>query len=364
MIQPGPVARMGAGWVKRSLVRYAVPLGFGVLCLLFSWASGLRWEFLADEVVSRLGRNALLVLSLILPVTAGLGLNFSIVIGAMAGQLGLITVTHLRLGGPAGLALAAGIATPLAVLLGFAAGAVLNRAKGKEMIASMILSFFSDGLYQLLLLFMVGGLIPVIDPDLILESGVGVRATIDLQAVASALDRLLPIQAGPVSIPGANILVAGLVALGIFLLGKTKLGQDMRAVGQDIHVAEMAGIRVDRVRTSALMLSTVLASWGQIVFLQNISTLNTYYSHDQVGMFSIAALLVGGATVFRATWVNAIVGIFLFHTLFVVAPFAGQNLMASPQIGEFFRVFAAYGIIAATLALNARQRAEGIARRM
>lgn len=354
-------AAIGGRLVKRLLTHYAVPIGFGVLCIFFAWASGLRWDFLVGEVVTRLGRNALLVLSLIVPVTAGLGLNFSIVIGAMAGQLGLITVTHLRVGGAQGLALAAAIATPLAIVLGFGAGAVLNRAKGKEMIGSMILGFFSDGLYQLLLLFMVGSIIPVKDPGLILESGVGVRATVDLQAVSGALDRLLLVQLGPVQIPGANLLIAGLVALAILSLGRTKLGQDMRAVGQDIHVAEMAGIQVDRVRTIALVFSTVLASWGQIVFLQNISTLNTYYSHDQVGMFAIAALLVGGATVFRATWGNAVAGILLFHTLFVVAPLAGQRLMASPQIGEFFRVFAAYGIIAVTLAVNAHQRAEGIA---
>ena len=32
----------------------------------------------------------------------------------------------------------------------------MNRAKGREMITSMILGFFANGLYQLLFLFLVG----------------------------------------------------------------------------------------------------------------------------------------------------------------------------------------------------------------
>jgi simple sugar transport system permease protein len=92
-----------------------------------------------------------------------------------------------------------------------------------------------------------------------------------------------------------------------------------------------------------------------LIFLQNIGTLNTYNSHEQVGMFSIAALLVGGASTRRATIWNAIVGVLLFHTLFVVSPLAGQRLLGIPQVGEYFRSFLAYGVIAVALALHAWQ---------
>ena len=338
-----------------ALYRNAVPAAFAVLCLLASWASGLPWDFLAAELVVRLARNSLLVLSLIIPVVAGLGLNFGIVLGAMAAQIGLISVVHFGTAGIPGLLLSAVISTPLAALLGYAASLVLNRAKGREMITAMMLGFFMDGVYQLALLFGAGSIIPVRNPDIILESGVGVRNTIDLKTLAGSLDRLIWFRVGPVDVPVANLAVAALVATAIVTLSRTKLGQDMRAVGQDIQVARMAGIRVDRVRVIAIMISTVLACWGQLVFLQNIGTLNTYFSHDQVGQFAIASLLVGGASVARATWANAIAGTILFHALFVVSPIAGQRLLASPQVGEFFRVFVAYGIIAGALAVNAWQ---------
>jgi simple sugar transport system permease protein len=127
----------------------------------------------------------------------------------------------------------------------------------------------------------------------------------------------------------------------------------MRAVGQDMHVAEISGLPVDRVRMRAILISTALGAIGQIVWLSSLGQMNTYGSHEQVGPYAIAALLVGGATVAHATIWHAIIGTLLFHTLFVVAPVAGQTLFGSVQIGEYFREFVAYAVIAVTLALHA-----------
>ncbi|MGB4367603.1 MAG: ABC transporter permease, partial [Acetomicrobium sp.] len=111
---------------------------------------------------------------------------------------------------------------------------------------------------------------------------------------------------------------------------------------------------------------TVLAAYGQIIFLQNIGTLNTYNSHEQAGMFAIAALLVGGASVAKATLPNVFVGVILFHLMFVVSPMAGKYLIGQAQLGEYFRVFVSYGVVAVALVIyewrRARERA--YARRM
>ena len=130
----------------------------------------------------------------------------------------------------------------------------------------------------------------------------------------------------------------------------------MRAVGQDMAVADSAGIAVERTRVIAIVISTVLAAFGQIIFMQNIGTMNTYNSHDQTGMFSIAALLIGGATVSKASITNIFVGVTLFHLMFVVSPMAGKELIGQAQLGEYFRVFVSYGIIAVALVLHAWKR--------
>ncbi len=141
------------------------------------------------------------------------------------------------------------------------------------------------------------------------------------------------------------------------ILMKTRLGQNMRTVGQSRTVANAAGINVDKTRVIAMIFSTVLASWGQLIFLQNVGTLSTYGAHTQVGQFAIAALLVGGASVQNATNKQALLGIVLFHTLFIVSPLAGKELFGDPAIGEYFRVFVSYGVIAMSLAMHAWKKA-------
>ncbi|MGE5507540.1 MAG: ABC transporter permease subunit [Chitinophagales bacterium] len=343
--------------VQAVLSRGAVPLFFAVLCLAGIIAARLDPVYLVNEIITRLGRNSFLVLSLLIPIVAGLGLNFGIVIGAMAAQMALVAVTHFQVVGLAGIALAAAVAAPIAVLFGWLTGQVLNRAKGREMVTSLIMGFFANGLYQLIFLVLVGTVIPMKNPVLLLPSGIGLRNTVDLIEVSNALDTAFfgPIMVGPYLIPLCTLLVTALLCLVVSFLIRTKLGQQMRTVGQDMHVAEVAGINVDRIRLTAIIISTVLAAWGQIIFLQNIGTMNTYNSHEQVGTFSIAALLVGGATSRRATIWNGLVGVVLFHTLFVVSPLAGQKLLGIPQVGEYFRSFLAYGVIAVALAMHAWQ---------
>jgi len=151
------------------------------------------------------------------------------------------------------------------------------------------------------------------------------------------------------------LLIAGLCWFNHKLLS-TRLGQNMRTVGQSQSVAMASGINVDRTRVIAMIISTVLASWGQLIFLQNIGTFSTYGAHTQIAQFAIAALLVGGASVQKATNKQAIIGVILFHTLFIVAPQAGQQLFDNAQIGEYFRVFVSYGVIALSLAMHAWER--------
>ena len=149
------------------------------------------------------------------------------------------------------------------------------------------------------------------------------------------------------------------VCFALIWFFRTKLGQDLRAVGQDSHVARVAGISVARCRIIAVILSIVLAGIGQIIFLQNMTVMNTFQSHEQVGFYAIAALLVGGATVTRATIGNALLGTILFHTLIVVVALSGQKIMESAQIGEYLREFVAYAIIGVTLAIHAWKGRKG-----
>lgn len=396
---------------KKYIINNMVTIVFVILCIAGFSVSGLPIGLVLNELVARIGRNTFLVLALIIPVVAGMGLNFGIVIGAMAAQIIIIAVTHWGITGIPGFVLCVVLSTPLSILFGYFTGKVLNKTKGQEMITSMILGFFANGLYMLLFLFLVGTVIPMKNPVLMISGGVGIKNTVDLNGgIKYALDNIIKLplyyvvyylaiigliaviafaiykfktmnkKLGlklvvyavtsiivffvcqtnsialvlyDVKVPIFTLIIIVILCLFNILIFKTKLGQDFRTVGQNAVVANASGINVDKTRIKAIIISTVLAGWGQLIFLQNIGTLNTYGSHEQVGMFAIASILIGGATVSKATNKQAILGVILFHMLFIVSPTAGKNLFNNAQIGEYFRVFVSYGVICVSLVLYA-----------
>ena len=299
--------------------------------------------------MTRVGRNAFLILSLLIPVMAGMGMNFGMTLGAMAGEIGLIFAADWQVWGIPGMILAAIVSIPISVALGVMIGKILNRSKGREMITSYMISFTMNGVYQFVVLFMMGPIIPIVHDSLKLPRGYGIRNTVSLLSMRQSLDNLLAVQVGGVKIPVLTLLIIGLACLFIVWFRKTKLGQDMRAVGQDMEVARDAGINVERTRVISMVISTVFAGFGMIIYLQNVGNFPTYTAHTQIGMFAIAALLVGGASVDRASIGNVFLGVILFHTMFIVAPKTGAAITGDSMIGEYFRVFVSYAVI--TLAL-------------
>jgi len=342
---------------KKSFGRFFTENAVVIIFLLITFAavpsSGLSIQYIVQEMITRLGRNTFLVLALILPIFAGMGLNFGMTLGAMSGQIGLIMAINWNVGGVEGLIFAALLGTPVSILMGYVCGSVLNKAKGREMVTGYMLAFFINGIYQLVVLYMMGAIFPIRSHAILLSRGYGIRNTLNLDMVRQSLDDLLMLKLGGYAIPIATFLVIALLCAFVIWFKKTKLGQDMRAVGHDMAVAEAAGVPVDRTRIIAISISSVLACYGQIIFLQNMGNLATYNAHDQTSFFAVAAILVGGASVKKATIPNVFVGVILLHILFVVTPRAGQNLFGSAMIGEYFRQFIGYGVIALSLVLYA-----------
>ena len=329
----------------------SVPLMFVLICAVFIPLSGFSGSYLLNEIMTRLGRNAFLILSLLIPIMAGMGLNFGMTLGAMAGQIGLILVADWQIWGIPGLVLAAIISIPISILLGLMCGVLLNRAKGREMITSYIISFFVNGVYMLVVLYMMGPIIPIAHNTLKLPRGYGIRNTVSLLPMRQTIDNALAIYVGGVKIPVLTLIIIAVACLFIVWFRKTKLGQDMRAVGQDMEVARDAGINVERTRIISMVISTVFAGFGMIIYLQNLGNFPTYSAHTNVGVFCIAALLVGGASVEKASIGNVFLGVILFHTMFIVAPSAGTKITGDSMIGEYFRVFISYAVITIALVM-------------
>ena len=327
----------------------AVPIMFIIICPIFIPMAGFSPSYLLNEIITRMGRNLFLVLCLLFPIMAGMGLNFAMTLGAMGAEIAIILVADWQIWGIPGVVLAMILSIPFSALLGFICGTLQNMAKGREMITSYIINFFIGGWYQLIVLYIMGSLIPIIHASIMLPRGYGIRNTVSLLNMRQCLDDLLAIRIQGVKIPVLTFLLVGLLCLFIVWFRRTKLGQDMRAVGQDMEVAKAAGINVDRTRIISVVMSTVFAGFGMVIYLQNMGNLPTYTGHAQIGMFCIAALLVGGASVEKASIGNAFLGVILFHLMFIVAPGAGKFITGDSMVGEYFRVFLSYGVIAIAL---------------
>ena len=408
-LQSQEVSLVRNKWDFREILqKNAVTVMFVVLCLIGLVCSGQTVSYVMYELFGRLSRNSFIVLALIIPIIAGMGINFAITIGAMAAQIAALWVIEWGISGLAGFLTAMVITMPIAAFFGFLIGKLMNKMKGQEMIGGLILGYFANGLYQLLFLFIFGNLIPLKTPGLVIKGSTGVANTIDLSTERGfkyALDGLWRVPFGTaalilcgliaiwslvklatkkedkkkaltrtgicaavaviaqlpfvtvafsmVSVPMVTFLIVALLCVFNNAIMKTRIGQQFRAVGQNRTVANAAGINVDRVRVIAIIISTVLAGWGQLIFVQNMGSFQTYGAHEQVGLYAGAAILVGGASIKKATNGQALLGCILFHLLFIVAPSAGKNLFGDAAIGEYFRVFISYGVIALALVMYA-----------
>lgn len=399
----------------RAILRdNAVTIMFVALCVICLAFSGQTVPYVMYELFGRMSRNAFIVLALILPIVAGMGINFAITIGAMAAQISALWMMEWGISGLPGFLAAMLMTVPIAAFFGYLIGKLMNKMKGQEMIGGLILGYFANGLYQLLFLFIFGNLIPLNAPGLVIKGSTGVANTIDLStdrgfkyaldniwklpfdkalyvvcaaivliavvmlllkkankksiivavagSVAAVLLYQIPAVANlfsMVNVPMFTFIVIGLLCLFNTTLMKTRLGQQFRAVGQNRTVANASGINVNRVRVIAIMISTVLAGWGQLIFVQNMGSFQTYGAHEQVGLYAGAAILVGGASIRKANNSQALLGCILFHLLFILAPSAGKNLFGDAAIGEYFRVFISYGVIAMALVMHAWKGIQG-----
>ncbi len=353
---------------SKQIRRFMVPILFMVICGIGLIIAKPPVASITSELATRMVRNTFFVLSLLIPIMAGMGINFGIPLGAMSGQIGLIFAQDWGLTGATGLLVAALVGTPIAVLLGQFSGMVLNRAKGREMITSMMLAFFIQGWYQLFLLFFCGTIIPIRTKEMLLSQGYGIKNALTLVSRGS-LDNMLKLridfplaggQAIRFDIPIATIIVIAILCVFILWFKNTKLGHDMKAVGQDQVVSTNAGMYSDKIRVQSIIISTVLACYGQIIYLQNIGTLSTYGGQDQAALYAAASLLVGGASVSKASIPNAILGTALFHIMFIVMPQAGKALTGDAMIGEYFRTFLSYAVVTIALIMHAYERAKEV----
>lgn len=317
------------------------------LWVLSATASSLDLSVLFTDCLVRTGMNGILVLALVPAVRAGVGLNFGLPLGMVAGLLGMVAVMDLagsanplEVGQQYPFAHQLGLlaaATVLAALLGMVAGwlyaRLLEVVRGQEMMVGIYVGFGSVAGASILWL-----LYPAKNPALIWPlGGVGLRNTLVLDGYfQQLLDRLGSIPWGngalPTGLLGFWLLACALLALFF----RTRLGAALTAAGANPRFAAANGIDVGRMRVLGIVLSTAIAAVGIVVFSQSYGFVQLYKAPLLMAFPTVAALLIGGATVREAKIGHVIIGTFLFQSVLTTALPLVNDLVAQREGAEAF----------------------------
>jgi len=343
--------------LRRQLADFGLPRVIIALFLVGLFAAAPLAQVslaasLSDTVV-RFGMNGILVLAMVPMIQSGCGLNFGLPLGVLAGLLGATLSIELGLRGAGGFGAAALIALFFAALFGLAYGQLLNRVKGGEMMIATYVGFSS-----VMLMSMAWLVLPYQSPTMVWGyGGEGLRTTISLEGFwRHILDDFLAIRLGEeLRIPTGLLLAFAAMAGLVWAFFRLRVGTAVTAVGQNPVYARASGIDVDRMRTVSVVLSTMLGALGILAFQQSFGFIQLYDGPFYMAFPAVAAILIGGASVTRASLVHVLVGTFLFQGIVTMTPSVINSVMKA-DVSDVIRVIVSNGMILYALT---RRPAEG-----
>jgi simple sugar transport system permease protein len=329
---------------------------------------GVNIHFAFSNVIGRFAMNLVLVLSLVPMIQTGCGLNFGIPLGIASGILGmacsielattnffgLVTEGALKFLsiGFLGMLVAIIVGCTFAALVGLGYGYILNRIKGDEMIISTYTGFAFIALMCLLWI----KFLPFKNPILIYAyGGEGFKPQVTLdQNWASILDNFLSLKIGPViNIPVGTILFGALCCFLMWVFFRSKLGTAMTAAGSNPEYAKASGVSVSKMRRISVVMSTAIAALGIIIYAQSYTFVQFYTAPNNFTMPVVAAILLGGAAIKKASIKNVLIGTFLFFGVITLGPQVAGNTLA--DLAEPARLVVQNGMILYALTRKERR---------
>lgn len=325
---------------KIGLPRLIISILF-IIVLMTAFFQGLPMTMLLTDIIKRFGMYGILVLAMVPSIQSGVGPNFALPIGILCGLLGAVISVELGLVGFIALFAAMIFAIPLALLVGYFYGKLLNAVKGSEMTIATYTGF------SMVMFMCIGWIVlPFSSSKMIWPIGKGLRNTFTLEKTfGHVLNNFLDFKINGVHIPTGLILFFLLMCLLVFLFTKSKTGMTILAAGMNPRFALASGVNIDRGRIIANMLSTVLGAIGIIVYSSSYGFVQLYGAPLMMAFPAVAAVLIGGASAKRAKISHVIIGVLLYQGLFASAMPVANELFPESNISEMARMVIQNGII-------------------
>ena len=323
------------GFARTTIIVFLI-----ILCVMAVFLKIPIYMLISDTLV-RTGMNGILVLAMVPGILCGIGLNFGIPLGIVCGLLGGLISIEMNLTGFSAFFIALLISIPIAAIVGYFYGVLLNKVKGSEMMVSTYVGFSAISL------MCIGWLIlPFSSSEIKWPIGDGLRTTISLSSrFDKILNKFLSFNIGKVNIPTGLLIFFIIACLLVYLFLNTKAGITMKAVGDNPKFAIASGINVDKSRIIGTMLSTILGAVGIIAYSQSYGFFQLYQAPMMMGFAAVAAILIGGASAQNAKISHVILGTFLFQGLLTIALPVANKIITEGNLSEVARVVVQYGII-------------------
>jgi D-xylose transport system permease protein len=256
------------------------------------------------------------------PIAVLVGLAVPAVYGAIQG----IIITRLRL--PSFVVTLAGQLAGLGLLL-----AIMNQAApnsgGTIRLYSNVLSDIETGsmspvvgwIVTIVAVVLAGGLFVVRDSRKRASKLAAPPASVTwLKVAAMAVAGVVVVLIGNLNrgpflvvvrgVPWVVLVIVAVVVIYSFLLGRTRFGRYIYAIGGNAEAARRAGINLSRIRVAAFTLAGLTAGISGIIYASQLGSISTGVQGGNNVLLAVAAAVVGGVSLFggRGKMVGALLG--------------------------------------------------------
>jgi D-xylose transport system permease protein len=147
---------------------------------------------------------------------------------------------------------------------------------------------------------------PPVSVTLLKVAGIVVAAVVVASIADQNRGRLIVLE----GLPWSVLVVLAILFVWTVLLGRTRFGRYLYAIGGNVEAARRAGINIVLVRTAAFALCGLTAGMTGIIYASYLGSISTGVDGGQNVLYAIAAAVIGGASLFggRGKMLHAVLG--------------------------------------------------------
>ena len=99
-------------------------------------------------------------------------------------------------------------------------------------------------------------------------------------------------------VPWVVLVVFAVLAVWTYVLGRTRFGRYVYAIGGNAEAARRAGIPLARIRTIAFMLVSLTAGIAGVAYASRQRSISTAFDGGTLVLYAVAAAVIGGTSLF------------------------------------------------------------------